>query len=536
MKTFSWIIKQSKGCNVQLSVLVFSQIGLIVVNLVMAFILSQFTEYAAGARDYSLMQLIGVAFGMFLVEGIVCVVEAVCKKDVYLRMEQKIRLETVTKIQCSSLWELQKYHEAEILSRLTKDVELIANCLQNLITNLLGKCMMAAAAVVYLFILNWKLAMIILAAIPLIGLMTGIFTPMHGKYSRIDKENEDQNRVQMQESISNIVLIKVYRAQKYIISKINNAYQAKRKSGLRLGVMEGIFSFANNMAGSVLFLLIMIFGAYFTARGEFSVGGMVAVLNLLNYIVWPFSNIGAAVSEWNQANVSVQRLCELQHLPSIEVKNDTETCDEKFALTVHNLSFSYHKGQPVLKNINVNFQPNGVVGIIGKSGGGKSTLMKLLLGIYKPQSGAISMNGHQKVAYVPSGSALFLGTVSENIALSDTFDIKWVMECAKMANADGFIHEMPNGYDEQIGGTNHCLSSGQAQRIAIARAYYTNANIIIFDEPTSNLDAGSMEHFHRTVREICKDKLCIIVTHNQETIQICDTVFQLEQGELIYCY
>ena len=143
------------------------------------------------------------------------------------------------------------------------------------------------------------------------------------------------------------------------------------------------------------------------------------------------------------------------------------------------------------------------------------------------------MNGHQKVAYVPSGSALFLGTVSENIALSDTFDIKWVMECAKMANADGFIHEMPNGYDEQIGGTNHCLSSGQAQRIAIARAYYTNANIIIFDEPTSNLDAGSMEHFHRTVREICKDKLCIIVTHNQETIQICDTVFQLEQGELI---
>lgn len=116
------------------------------------------------------------------------------------------------------------------MSRLTKDVELIANCLQNLITNLLGKCMMAAAAVVYLFILNWKLAMIILAAIPLIGLMTGIFTPMHEKYSRIDKENEDQNRVQMQESISNIVLIKVYKAQKYIISKISNAYQAKRKS------------------------------------------------------------------------------------------------------------------------------------------------------------------------------------------------------------------------------------------------------------------------------------------------------------------
>lgn len=138
-----------------------------------------------------------------------------------------------------------------------------------------------------------------------------------------------------------------------------------------------------------------------------------------------------------------------------------------------------------------------------------------------------------KVAYVPSDSALFLGTVSENIVLSDTFDTKRVMECAKMANADGFINEMPNGYDQQIGGTNHCLSSGQAQRIAIARAYYANANIIIFDEPTSNLDAGSIEHFHRTVREICKDKLCIIVTHNQETIQICDTVFQLEQGELI---
>ena len=200
------------------------------------------------------------------------------------------------------------------MTRLTKDTEQVSNCLQNLIINVFGGIVMAIAAFSYMMVLSWKLSIIIIIAIPVLGVLVSLFSPLLQKYNELDKKNEDRNRIEMRELVGNISLSQVYRAEGLLRNKVDYAYEKKQKSAIRLGVVEGFFSFFNNLTGSIMFLIVMGVGAYLTTKGEFSVGSMIAVINLLNYIVWPFANISNSISDFNQALISANRIMELNQL------------------------------------------------------------------------------------------------------------------------------------------------------------------------------------------------------------------------------
>lgn len=525
----SWIIKQSKGCRLQLFLLVVTRSVLILVNLIMAVILSKFTDYALGKSEASLFELILITLIIFLIEGLIYIVESVFKKKIFIETERKIRLDTIESIQKAEVLNVQNFHSAELLSRLTKDVELIANCLPGLIINVYGGCMMGIAAMVYMFWVNWKLAMIILIAIPILGITTKIFAPVHQKWSKIDKENEDENRVQMQESLDHLIMTQIFHIEKYMIGKVKKNYERKRRSSRTLGAIEGVFVFINNTTGSLMFLIIMAFGAYFTVRGEFSVGNMIAVLNLLNYVVWPFANISNSISEVNQAKVSSQRIIEIQKLGKRKENTQLLGLEKQEGFLLDNVCFAYDGNNQILDNLNFRLKRAGSIAIVGNSGSGKSTLLRLLLGIYHPNSGKVYSNFEfGKIAFVPSDKFIFTGTVQENICLSDDFDMEQLEKAVRMANAYDFINKLPEKYETEIGDGKQNLSSGQMQRIALARAYYTQAESFIFDEPTSNLDNLSIEVFHETICELSKKCLCIIATHDKKTLSICDRIFLLE--------
>ncbi len=229
----------------------------------MAMVLSQFTEYATGDAEYSLGTLIIIALIMFTIEGIVYVIESICKKSIYSNIEKKIRINMLGHLQNSDILKVQEYHSSELLTRLTKDTEQVSNCLQNLIINIFGGVIMAVAALIYMFVLSWKLSLIIIIAIPILGIFVSIFSPLVQNCSKIDKENEDSNRIQMRELVQNIILSQVYNASELMQKKVNDTYEKKRKSAVKLGGIEGIFSFFNNLTGSTMFLIIMGFGAYY---------------------------------------------------------------------------------------------------------------------------------------------------------------------------------------------------------------------------------------------------------------------------------
>jgi ABC-type multidrug transport system fused ATPase/permease subunit len=222
----------------------------------------------------------------------------------------------------------------------------------------------------------------------------------------------------------------------------------------------------------------------------------------------------------------------------------TESVDA-VELVAENISFSYRdeddEAENVLENVNVSFSKGVVTGIAGISGSGKSTLLKLLIGLYTPQQGKVTLHHTSgtldkimpQVAYVPPVDYLFSGTVAENIIMSENQPCLEEMNIASSgANILEFIESLPEGFDTNIGESGGTVSSGQAQRLAIARAIYKKSPIVIFDEPTANLDITSIEIFQSAIKKLAKDKICIIVTHDISTITVCDKVYELEEGRI----
>jgi len=377
-------------------------------------------------------------------------------------------------------------------------------------------------------------------------LILGIMTPFISKASAIDKENDESNRSMMQEYLSRIMLIKTYFMQPKTVKNVKDNYAAKLRSGMKLGMWEGLATFSGMLMGFSMFLVAIGVGAYFVMQGQTTFGNLVAIVQLLNYVVNPIGRFAETISQVSQAKASSGRIGTIIDLPADDLieKVPSISADELIAENIH---FSYdtedEESNVILKDIHVNFEKGMVSGIVGKSGSGKSTLLKLLIGLYEPNNGNISLNhmhgtlsGEEimpQVAYVPPVDYLFSGTVKDNIVMSEEEPrIEDMEKAAHDANILEFIQSLPQGFDTVIGESGGTVSSGQAQRIAIARAIYKGSPVLVFDEPTANLDADSIEKFQSVIKQISEEKICIVVTHDTSTMNACDSILELEGGRV----
>lgn len=532
-----WIIQQTKGCRIKLLILSFTRIVLVLVNLGMAMILSGFVEFAIGNSQFSLISLLAVAGALFILEGGIYVTESICKKAICCNMELKIRTELLRKIQDSDLLEVRNYSSSELMMRLSKDVEQVTNCLPNIIINVFGGLIMAVAAFIYMLIISWKLSLIIIISVPILLIIVKRFAPLVQKTSQVDKINEDINREDMKNVIQNLSISRVFESNNLFLKKVVSSYDNKKKSSIKLGYIEGFFSFLNNLIGSVMFVIVLGVGSYFVSNGEFPVGDMISIINLVNYLIWPFTNISNSISEYSQALVSADRIIEASSLSKkadIDVNIDDSFSAGQMEIKVNNISFSFGHNT-VLSKISIDISKNGVFGFVGKSGSGKSTLLSVLMGLYKPDEGNIEYNINNSntdnlIVFVPADNYIFNGTVRENICMDECCDFEKMSKAAQMANADEFIKELENGYDQLIGEKQNSLSSGQGQRIALARAYYRSSACYVFDEPTSNLDKISVDAFINTVKLLGKTSLCLISSHDKTVLKNCDRIFYISES------
>ena len=319
---------------------------------------------------------------------------------------------------------------------------------------------------------------------------------------------------------------------------------------MKLGLWEGVAAFSGLLVSMSMFMVALGVGAYFVMQGETTFGNLIAIIQLLNYIVNPVAKFAETISLTSQAVASSERIGSIFTLPAdtgITAAQPIGATGDAMELVAENISFSYDSKNggagPVLNSVSAKFSKGKVTGLVGKSGSGKSTLLKLLIGLYEPNGGKVSLklgsgciDGEKimaQVAYVPPADYLFSGTVIDNIIMSESEPRAGELDAAaESANILGFVEALPQGFDTVIGESGGTVSSGQAQRIAIARAIYKESPIIVFDEPTANLDADSIEKFQSAVKALSKDKICIIVTHDASTMTSCDCVYVLDEGSV----
>ncbi|KAL8168203.1 hypothetical protein V2J09_009702 [Rumex salicifolius] len=296
-------------------------------------------------------------------------------------------------------------------------------------------------------------------------------------------------------------------------------------------------------------LSVLCAGYLLLSRGSFDTCSMISFITSLVFLIGPIQDVGKAFNEWKQGEPAIERLFELTRFkPRVtEIPDAIDLTSITGEVKFSGISFRYGDGLPLILNeVNLHIKSGETVAFVGPSGGGKTTLVKLLLRLYDPLCGSIYIDGHniqslqlgslrRHVGLVSQDITLFSGTVSENIGYKDLMngiDMERVRLAAKTANADEFIRSLPEAYETEIGPRGVTLSGGQKQRLAIARALYQNSSILIMDEATSALDSMSELLVRQALERLTEDHTVLVIAHRIETVLMADRIFLLENGRL----
>lgn len=537
-----WMYALSKGVRGYYALLAVAGIATTVVNIGLTTVLKNLVDIAAGESGLSLWRNLIVSAGFVLLEGAAAVVTSLAYRLSTEKVTKKLRLGLSQTYYGSDLLAIEKRHAGEYLTNLTVDVESVSSCIPSLIRKTVGNGLSAVAAILYLFFLSWKMALVLLVSIPLLILCVAIFSPVLQKNSSNDKKNEENTRVFLQEILQKFTIFKVGVPTQFIYQKLCALLDKKIESAKRLGLAEGGSDFLNNIMGTTVTLISIGGGAYLATQGELLVGSLIAVVQLTNYIVWPFIGTGEIISQVNQSLASAKRLHAIDELePEKSLAEDLERKSIAL-LRLNDLSFSYGE-KKILDHVQADFMPDRIIGIVGESGSGKSTMLKVIAGLYKPVDGSVEAVCRDNTSYfgsmvpytgiVPPDNLIFQDSIRANICMGRAFDEEKFQRCVQMANISDYIESLEEKCDTIIGDGKRALSSGQEQRIAIARILYQDAKLLLFDEPTANLDAESVAIFVQTLKRIVSGHICLIATHDKNLIKECGELYQVENAKLI---
>ena len=437
--------------------------------------------------------------------------------------------------------DIGKYHSGELINRLTNDINMINTNVVDVIPGTFTLVSGIVFSFIEMFKLDMMLSVICLALGPVVLFSATIYgRKMKGLYKDC-RQSDGKIRSFMQECIQNIIVVKAFRREK----QFSLHADVLRKENFKLNMKRGYISIGVNVlyyvALTAAYYLAVAWCAYKISVGIMTVGAFTAIIQLVGSIQTPFKDVAGIIPKFYSACASAERIMEIEEAEA-EV-TDSKTDFNRFSLlSVKNLSFSYDN-EHILKNASFELKRGEIAVIHGQSGIGKSTFFKILLGVLKPTEGEAVLeleNNTQNAgastraafSYVPQGNMLISGTVKENIAFFDEIDEEKIEKASILSCVKEFADTLPNGFDTVIGENGTGLSEGQIQRIAIARAFYSDAPVILLDEATSALDETTEFKILENIKKLT-DKTCIIITHRPQAFEICDKSILLENSEFI---
>lgn len=491
-------------------------------------LMKMFLDIATNASTMPLTTCLIIAVGVLLVLGISQVVTSVLQGKLSCRMELSLRSAMVEHLYRTDLRTFDSGAADNYFTRMTKDAETLSN-------------FYSKTLIPSIFFESFTFVMIVIVPI-LISTMIRISPKLEMNSIQI-MQNEDKNRNILQEFLSQYMLFKSYGVLGWVQKRVGDTYAQKQKYVGKLSVLQGAIGFLNNFLGVGMFIIALGMGSFLVVRGETTVGTLIAVVNLVSFFYGPFLHISGWMAEVNEVKVSTNRIGEILSMPT---ENSTQTAKPAVqnagsaALTAKDLSFAYDEEKVILSHAETQVHTGEIVALTGENGSGKSTLTKLLIGFYTPTGGEVELKiGNKTVhgaeirnylSYDSGFVSVFAGTLKENICMDQPFDEKKFRKAVDLANLTEFVNEKTAEYEIEPEGKN--LSSGQRRKVALARIFYDDRPVFVLDEPTANLDKASAEGMFEALKQVCKDKICIIVTHDAFISEKCDRVLHLNDKKV----
>ncbi|MCI9617596.1 MAG: ABC transporter ATP-binding protein [Eubacterium sp.] len=462
-------------------------------------------------------------------------------------MEMQMRTSLFNKILSKKYDRINSYHSGELMNRMTSDIKIVTDGITTIVPNMLYFITQFVGAFAVLIIFDWKFTMVFIVAGIVISAVTLLFRRKLKSLHKEVQETDGRVRSFFQEAIESILVVKTFRVEESFGKKGDELqiinYDAKMKRR-RISICANAgFSFVFNMG----YLLALVWCALKVCANTMTYGTLTAVLQLISLIQTPFVNITKVVPQYYSILASAERIMEIEEIEEeesfgepISVKAFYE-CFQKAGF--EGIQFNYGR-ESVLEEGEAWFNKGDFVAIRGISGIGKSTLMKMLLGVFQPNEGHIRLykdNGEYVEAgpdtrglfsYVPQGNYLFSGTLRENILLINPCATEEeINEALEISDIKEFVQTLPEGLDTVIGEKGLGISEGQAQRLAIARALLSKAPILLLDEATSALDAETEQNVLKRIK-LLNQKTCIIITHKAAALDVCNKEFVIENKRL----
>jgi ATP-binding cassette subfamily B protein AbcA/BmrA len=432
----------------------------------------------------------------------------------------------------------------ETVSRMTNDTTVVKGLISEHLSNFVTGIISIVGSMIVLFVLDWKMTLLMFTAIPLSVL---ILMPLGKKMHKISKGMQDETAsftAVLQQVLTEIRLVKASNAEASEYQNGQKGIQKLFQFGLKEAKIQALIAPLMSFVMMALLVLILGYGGMRVSSGALTAGALVAFIMYLFQIIMPMAQLASFFTQFQKATGATERIISI--LDSVEEEDAKQPVQNMSqSISVDHLNYSYNNGEQVLKDICFNVEAGKVTAIVGPSGSGKTTLFSLFERFYKPQEGSISIGGtsindftllswRSQIGYVSQESPIVSGTIRDNICYGIDRDItdEELNQVAKMAYADQFISELPNGYDTEVGERGMKLSGGQRQRIAIARAFLRNPKILMLDEATSSLDSKSEKVVQQALNHLMKGRTTIVIAHRLSTVIGSDQIIFLEKGKI----
>ena len=544
-KPLKWILKRNKGLGAYMFILVFTNVLFSLCSIAFAFAIKGIIDGAVSGDAKML-----TSYGIF----ICCVVALQLVLRItnnglaeYIKGKSEIAVKTYVfgKLLKKEYEELVKFHSGELITRLSSDVKIVSEGYAGIIPLVVSSAVRLIAGVVSLVVLVpiFSVAFVV-AGILVFTIITFVKKRIKALHKNV-QESEGTTRAFMQESMENILAVKVLSMDE----KINEKSERLQKKNFLFKMKKATYSVtghaAYNLVYSAGYVFALIYGAVMILNGQLTYGTLSAVLQLVNNVQVPFASLSNVFPQYYSTIASAERLMELERLKE-EKSGDPiekyEVYDKLESIVFDRVDFNYGR-EKVLENTTLTINKNDFVDISGISGIGKSTLIKLLLGVYKSVNGRIylkcrdgeipvGVHTRSLFSYVPQGNMLFSGTVKDNLlivkenATEDEIDRALEISCMK-----DFFYSLPDKLDTVVGERGLGLSEGQIQRIAIARAVLCDAPIMLLDEATSALDEDTEEKVLKKLKEM-EGITLIIISHKHSARRICNRHIEIKNRHI----
>lgn len=548
-ETNKWIIKNAKPQVINIIVIsviyaVMAYLGVAVATLSRGIVDSAVNSDIGGIVYYAVI-LVSLTVGQLIIR----IVSKVVNFNIQAKLEMSIKQSIFNSIIRKKYDKISQIHTGELLNRITSDVLVVVSSIISIVPNMVYFIVKLIGVFVVLFAIDKTFCLVFI-----IGgaLMFGVVLLFKSKMKALHKavqESDGKTRSFFQEIFSSLLVVKVFNAEKKVSENAMNLqmnnFKIRRKRNYISIVATTGFSFVFSLG----YMYALIWGAFAISDHIITYGVLTSMLALVTQIQGPVRGISSILPSYYSALASAERLMDIENLENEDVVNksliDTKDLYSKTKeIIFDNITFSYGR-ENVLENTRLVLNKGDFALLAGISGIGKSTLTKLLLDVISPDKGEIYLNlsDGEKVyidknirslfSYVPQGNFLLSGTIRDNIAfVSSEPDEQKIIDSAKIACAYDFISNLPEKLDTRVGENGKGLSEGQIQRIAIARAVYSDAPIIIFDEATSALDANTEVQLLKNLKKL-KNKTCILISHKMAAKEICNKEIIIKDKKII---